>query len=177
MRERFDGFTAGKRRRFFETLEKTGCLADAAAAAHISKETVRRWRRKVPDFEAEFRRRLEVAAGGLERTAWERATKGVEEKVWRGGKLWQVRLRPSDAMLRLLLMGSNPKKYGRMSRGGETKKQIEKRLRKAIEAELWEEMRPRSLDEVRASILRKLAAIERHRAGRGTDGGGEGEGG
>ncbi len=163
MRERFDGFTAAKRGKFFAMLAKTGCLRDSARAAGISKETVRRWRAKEAAFDQEFRRCLDVAAGGLERTAWERATVGVEEKIWRGGKLWQVRVKPSDAILRLLLQAANPKKYGRLSRGGETKKQIEKRLRKEIAGELREQMRLPSPEEVRERILRKVAAIRRHR--------------
>lgn len=114
----------------------------------------------------------------LENTAWRRAVEGVEEKIWRDGKLVQVKVKPSDAMLRLLLQASNPKKYGRLSRGGETKKQIEKRLRKAIRAELLEKMRPVPIEQMRDEVIARLAALRRHRLEQGGgSGGGGGEGG
>ena len=163
MRYRHDGFTPERQRKFFKTLAKTGCVADACRVARISSTTVSRWRKKEPWFAAELRRCRKVAAGEIERLAWDRAVNGTEEKVVRDGKVVQIKIKPSDSILRLLLQGSNPKKYGRPGRGGATRKQIEKKLRKEIEAEMWEKLRPRSLDEVHASILRKLEAIRRHR--------------
>ncbi len=39
MRERHDGFTAEKRKRFLKTLAKTGCISDSARVAGVSRKT------------------------------------------------------------------------------------------------------------------------------------------
>ena len=161
MRYRLDGFTPEKQRKFFKTLAKTGCVADACRVAGVTTTTVTRWRDKEPGFEAELQRCLKVAAGGIERLAWDRAVNGTEEKVIRDGKIVQIRIKPSDSILRLLLQGSNPKKYGRIGRGGETRKQIEKRVRKEVRAE--RAAREPSIEAVRDEVIRRIAAIRRHR--------------
>jgi hypothetical protein len=112
-RQRHDGFTPKKQRRFFKALGRTGCLSDAARKAGISRNTVRRHRIKWPDFEARVQAALAMAATELETIAWQRAVEGVPEVVIRGGKVAWIKIKPSDAILRLLLQGANPKKYGR----------------------------------------------------------------
>ena len=174
MRYRHDGFTPEKQRKFFKTLAKTGCVADACRVAGVTGTTVTRWRKKEPGFEAELRRCRKVAAGEIERLAWDRAVNGTEEKVIRDGKVVQIRIKPSDSILRLLLQGSNPKKYGRMGRGGETRKQIEKRVRKEVLAE--RAAREPTIEAVRDEVIRRIAAIRKHRIERqgwteGPDGG------
>jgi hypothetical protein len=70
-------------------------------------------------------------------------------------------VKPSDSMMRLLLQAANPKKYGRMSRGGATRRQIEKKLRKTIEAETRERMKRElvaSDEEVREALIGALRA-------------------
>ena len=143
---------------------------DACFEAGISDTTFYRHYNKWPDFRRAVDAATDRIVVPLENTAWQRATVGGEEKLYRNGELVEVRVKPSDSMLRLLLQARHPKKYGRLSSGGATRKQIEKRLRKEIEAEMWERLRPRSLDEVHDSILAKLRAIARRR---GLIGGGE----
>jgi predicted secreted Zn-dependent protease len=72
IRARHDGFTAKKRRRFFATLAKTGCISDAAKAARISTTTVDRWRRKDERFARLCEAALERASAKIELLAWER---------------------------------------------------------------------------------------------------------
>ena len=122
LRVRVDGFTPARKERFFAALERHKCIADAAYEANVSRKTVDYHRRKFPDFDAEVRTIMEKAVRPLENTAWRRAVEGVEEKIWRDGKLVQVKVKRSDAMLRLLLQAANPKKYGRLSRGGRSRR-------------------------------------------------------
>ena len=99
--------------------------------------------------------------------AWSRAVEGVEREFACGGQV-HVRRIYSDSLLRLLLQGSNPKKYGQ--RPGFTRKQLAKAERRQIRREVEAEARlggkyaqHRSPEEVKRSILTKLTAIERQR--------------
>jgi hypothetical protein len=157
-RVRHDGFTPEKQRRFLKALTRTGCISDACRAVRISRETVRRHRNKWAEFDGKVTDALGLAAAELETIAWKRATVGAEEKVIRDGKVVAIKVKPSDAMLKLLLQGANPKKYGRIGRGGMTRRQIEKQLRKEITRELEAKYKPEiaSVDEVCAALARRL---------------------
>lgn len=156
-RLRHDGFTPARQKKFLKALKKTGCIADACRACGISRNTVRRHRDKWPDFEARVEAALAIASVELDTIAWKRATQGAEEKVYRDGRLVMTRVKPSDAMLRLLMQGADPKKYGRT--GQMPKGAVLKKLRKQAEAEARARMRadPREL----ADKIRELIAIRR----------------
>lgn len=104
-----------------------------------------------------------MAATPIELTAYERATVGHEEPVIRGGKVVGTRIRRSDYMLRILLQGSDPKKYG--PRPGFKRKRLLKFERKQMEKEIHAEIAAteRSGEEAVESILAKLEAISQHR--------------
>lgn len=163
-RERHDAFTEARKNCWLRALVKTGCILDACRLTQVSPQTVYRHQRSDPAFAENCRIPLRVSGTPVELTAWQRAVEGVEQEFACGGEI-HVRRRYSDGLLRLLLQGSNPKKYGpnpgfkRKRLLKHERKQMEKELRAVIEAE----MRPRSLDEMRGSILRKLSAIDRHR--------------
>ena len=163
MRYRRDGFTGPKRRRFLKTLAKTGCIADAARVAGISTTTVDRWRAKKPHFARACDNAIDMASSHIETLAWERAVTGIEEPVMHHGKLVGTRVKRSDSIFRMLLMASNRKKYGRM--GAVNRKEIEKELRPRIEAELRAKIEAEqvSIEEVRDEVLRRIAAIRKHR--------------
>jgi hypothetical protein len=137
-RQRHDGFTPKKQRKFLKALKKTGCLKDAARAAGISCNTVRRHRDKWQNFDEKVDVALAIASGELEVIAWKRAVEGVEEKVIRDGKVAWIRIKPSDAILRLLLKGADPKKYGA---AGFSRKRLRAWERKQIEEEVRAEIR------------------------------------
>ena len=104
---------------------------------------------------------LAFASGALEAIAWQRATVGAEERIYRDGKLAFVRVKPSDAMLRLLLQGADPKRYGRA--GLRLQKAAAKKLREELRLEMEEEANAAS-EESRRSILDKLERMhERER--------------
>ena len=162
-RQRHDGFTPKKQRKFFKALKKTGCLKDAARVAGISTNTVRRHRDKWPAFNARTEAALGQAAEALETIAWHRATVGAEEKIYREGKLVATRVKPSDAMLRLLLQGANPRKYGRtgMMPTGLARERLKREVRKEYKAEL--RAKEGNKEQQIMAILRRLGGIREAR--------------
>ncbi len=163
-RERHDAFTEAKKCVYLRALVKTGCILDACRLTGVNPRTVYRHQENDPGFSDNCRVALRISATPVEITAWRRAVEGVEQEFACGGQV-HVRRRYSDGLLRLLLQGSNPKKYG--PNPGFKRKQLLKQERKQIErevrAELEAGLRPRTLDDVRESILRKMEAIARHR--------------
>lgn len=166
-RPRHDGFTPARRKVFFKVLRKTGCIADAARACGISRNTVRRWRNRWKDFDDQVEAALAIASVSLDTIAWKRATEGAEEKVYREGRLVFTRVKPSDSMLRLLMQGANPEKYGRM--GQMPKKAVMKKLRKEAEAEMRAKLAV-SDEELTAAILKQLDALGRRLRTKGPEG-------
>ena len=167
-RWRIDGFTPEKRRVFLAALTRFGCVKDAARVAGISTQTVGRHRRKWPDFAKACETARMQAAGPLEAIAWERAVVGADLTIVRKGEVVEVRRKPSDGMLRMLLQSSDPDRFGRT--GGATPRQIEAlkaRLRAEVEEELRgtpEERAARSRA-LREEIEAKLAQLHRRFCG------------
>jgi len=166
-RQRHDAFTDARKCVFLKALKKTGCLLDACRATGVSPKTVYRHQESDPRFAEYCRIAHAMSATPIELTAWSRAVEGVEREFACGGQVYTRRIY-SDSLLRLLLQGSNPKKYG--ARPGFTRKQLAKAERRQIRREVEAEARlggkytrHRSLDEVKQSILRKLTAIHRQR--------------
>lgn len=162
--ERHDAFTEARKRAFLRALAKAGCILDACRAAGIAPRTVYRHQESDPRFAGHVRAALEMAAIPVELLAWQRAVEGVEQPFACGGEV-HVRRRYSDSLLRLLLQATDPKKYG--PHPGFSRKRLRrwerKEMEREIRAELEAKRRPRTLDEMRDSILRKLGAIEAHR--------------
>lgn len=166
-RQRHDAFTDARKCVFLRALAKTGCLLDACRATGISAKTVYRHQESDPRFAANCRTAIRMSATPLELTAWSRAVEGVEREFACGGQV-HVRRIYSDSLLRLLLQGSNPKKYG--ARPGFTRKRMAKAERKHLRREIKAELRygsgkgapERSFAEVVESIMTKIDAIERH---------------
>lgn len=136
IRPRIDGFTPDRQRSFFAALRKTGCIKDACRAAGISKTTVGRWRDKDEAFDEKVKAARALAAEALDVVAWKRATEGTKEEVWRDGKLVSTRIKQSDSMLRLLMQGADPERYGRTGPMPREDKHLETRIRTQIEQEV-----------------------------------------
>jgi len=164
-RERHDAFNEGRKATFLTALIKTGCLKHAARAAGVSAKTVYNHQDSNPDFAEGVRTALAMSATPIEMIAWRRAVHGVEQEFACGGQV-HVRRRYSDHLLRLLLQGSNPKKFG--PNPGLRRKRVLRHERKEIErnvrAEIEAEYRGREPDmqDVQDEILRKIDAVQRH---------------
>ena len=166
-RQRHDAFTEARKNDYLKALVKTGCIQDACRKTNVAPRTVYRHQQDDPAFFENCRLALRMSATPIELTAWARAVDGVEQEFACGGQI-HVRRRYDAGLLRLLLQGSNPKKYG--PRPGFKRKRLLKYERKQMEREIRNEISTnrkgppeRSFEEVRESILRKIEAIERHR--------------
>jgi AcrR family transcriptional regulator len=164
-RLRHDAFTARRRHDFLKALAKGGCVEDACRAVGVSTTTLYRHQQEDSNFLRQCLTAARMCAFPVELTAWERAVDGVDQEFACGGEV-HVRRRYSDGLLRLLLQGSNPKKYG--ARPGFTRKRLlkfeRKRMEKEIKAEIEAEKRAhgRTFEQAVDSIMTKLDAIERH---------------
>jgi hypothetical protein len=135
---RHDGFTQPKRRLFLKALTRTGCILESCRTAGISKSAVYALQERDPEFRRHCELAIEMASVPVELAAWERGVAGVEEEVIRGGKVVGYRMKRSDSVLRLLLQGANPKKYG--PRPGFTRKRLTRFERKRMEREIHAEI-------------------------------------
>jgi len=159
-RPRHDAFTEAKKCAFLDALIKTGCILDASRAIGVSPRTIYRHQELDPRFFANCAAALRMSGTPVELTAWQRAVEGVEQEFACGGQV-HVRRRYDGSLLRLLLQGSNPKKYG--PRPGFKRKRILKHERKQMEREIYARLREDEpcIEEVREEVLRKVAAIQR----------------
>lgn len=136
--QRHDAFTGARKQIYLKALARTGCILDACRITGISSSTVYNHRRTDPEFDRHCQLAVAMASTPIELTAYERAVVGHEEDVIRGGKVVGTRIRRSDYMLRILLQGANPKKYG--PRPGFSRKRLLKAERKQIERQVRAEM-------------------------------------
>ncbi|MEA3037762.1 MAG: hypothetical protein QOE79_275 [Sphingomonadales bacterium] len=154
-RRRRDGLTAAKRETLVAALARYGTLSDACRVVGISTHTFYRHEKRDPEFAARCKAAKREASGKLEALAWERATVGADETLIRDGAVVQVRRKPSDAMLRLLMQASEPERYG-----GTMGRRVD---RKALRAEIEAELRPKIEAELRAKGWRpKPTRAEAH---------------
>jgi hypothetical protein len=164
-RLRHDAFTARRRHDFLKALAKGGCVEDSCRSVGISTTTLYRHQQEDPAFLRLCLTAARMCAVPVELTAWERAVDGIDQEFACGGEV-HVRRRYSDGLLRLLLQGSNPRKYG--ARPGFTRKRLLKFERKRMEKEIKAELRAAQLEHQRTpeqiteTILTRIAAIKRH---------------
>jgi hypothetical protein len=136
-RHRHDAFTARRKHEYLKALVKTGCIEDACRIVGVSSNTVYRHQGQDETFFHHCALALRMREMPVELTAWQRGVEGVEERFVAGGKV-HVRTRYSDNLLRLLLQGANPRKYG--PRPGFKRKRILKHERKQMEREIRAEI-------------------------------------
>lgn len=140
LRNRHDAFTTVRRARFLRHLVKYGNLSDAARRSGVSIRTIYRHQERDPEFARHCRAALEMAGGALELIAWQRAVAGVDEQFACGGKVY-TRKRYSDGLMRLLLQGALPKKYG--AGAGFVRRRLTQKEREAIRREEREKLGPK----------------------------------
>ncbi|HEY0111574.1 MAG TPA: hypothetical protein VGB59_00320 [Allosphingosinicella sp.] len=136
-RQRHDAFTEARKAEFLTALVKTGGILDACRVTGISSRTVYRHQQADPRFFDHCAAALRMSATPIELTAWQRAVEGVEQEFACGGQV-HVRRRYDSGLLRLLLQGSNPKKYG--PRPGFKRKRLYKHEKKQMEREIRAEI-------------------------------------
>jgi hypothetical protein len=160
-RQRHDAFTEARKSEFLRVLVKTGCILDACRRTGIGARTVYRHQESDPRFHDHCRAALRMSATPIELTAWQRAVEGVEQEFAVGGEV-RVRRRFDGSLLRLLLQGSNPKKYG--PRPGFKRKRLLKYERRQMEREIQAETAAReqrwSFDAALVELEKSLSAFD-----------------
>jgi hypothetical protein len=159
-RQRHDAFTEARKAEYLTVLVKTGCIQDACRRTGVSPRTVYRHQQADPRFFDHCAAALRMSATPVELTAWQRAVEGVEQEFACGGQV-HVRRRYDTGLLRLLLQGSNPKKYG--PRPGFKRKRLLKHERKQMEREIKAEIAARdkkwTFEEAIVALDRQLDAL------------------
>jgi hypothetical protein len=161
VRRRHDAFTPARRNAFLKALAKTGCVLDACRLTGVSSRTVYYHQGKDYEFLKLCTLATRMCETPLELTAFERGVVGIEQEVVVGGRL-VTRVKHSDAALRLLLQGANPKKYG--PRPGFKRKRLLKHERKQMEREIRAEIASQekrwTFDEAMEALEQRLKALE-----------------
>jgi hypothetical protein len=144
-------------------------VRDACRKVGISSTSAYRAKDRLPSLARQWKTALDMAASSIEAIAWQRAVEGVEEPVYHYGKFSHMRIKRSDSILRLLMIGSNRRKHGRAGTvAGQIAKRDSERAggRNRQKLRVGAEERPR-IEDVTAKILTKVAAIQRHKLTKG----------
>ncbi len=145
--ERRDGWDARKRGLFLRTLARTKNVAEACRAAGMSNSAAYYLRGQSVRFAAAWEKALrDPTMPSVMEAVFERAVRGWSEPIVSGGAVIGERRRYSEGLLRDLL-------------------RIEMaRAAKAAEADAERQSAAPDIEAVRASILRKIEAIDAHEA-------------
>jgi hypothetical protein len=108
--------TDEQRQTFLDALAKSGVIADACAAASVSRRQVYEWR-KDEQFEHAYKEACEEAADGLESEARRRAVEGVTRKRYnKDGDIISEEMVYSDTLLLALLKARKPNDFAERSK-------------------------------------------------------------
>jgi hypothetical protein len=135
-RQRHDGFADERKQLFLVALRRGDSVLAASALVGISNRTAYRHRERDPDFARGWDLARRMSRMPLELAAFERGVTGIEEPVYRYGKLSHTRRRLSDAALMELLAAEQPEKYGRVAGIGPLLDGLERRLEAQVTAEI-----------------------------------------
>ena len=111
--ERHDGFSAERKRLFLTALRCGECVLDACALVGVSNRTAYNHRDRDPVFARDWVCAVRMFRAPLELAAYRRGVEGIEAPIYRHGKQIGTRRLYSDALLKMLLAGEKPRKYGR----------------------------------------------------------------
>ena len=157
--QRRHGFWEERKRLFLTALKRGETVLGACALVGISNRTAYNHQDGDPDFAREWDLAVRSSTLPLELDVYRRAVEGVEEPVYRYGKLSHRQVTRSDRLLMRLLEADQPEKYGRGAAGKGQRKRLEKRLEKRIEKRLA------PLREALAAAQAALAALQTTRNG------------
>ncbi|MEA3044207.1 MAG: hypothetical protein QOH47_2045 [Sphingomonadales bacterium] len=137
-RPRHDSFCEERKQLFLVGLRRGDSVLAAAAAIGVSSRTAYRHRERDPDFARAWDLACRMAKVPLELAAFARGVDGIEEPVYRYGKLSHTRRRLSDATLIKLLAADQPEKYGRAAGLAPLIERLERKIKRQVAAEVAE---------------------------------------
>lgn len=108
-------FTPDRWEIFLHNFAKLGLLGMSARAADVSPETIRVYRRDVPEFAEMYDLALQDYRESLEREVHRRAVEGWDEPVYQKGEMVGTIRRHSDRMLELLIKKNIPEYRDKVS--------------------------------------------------------------
>lgn len=174
LKARSNGWKPAVQRAFIEALAETGSVK--AACRRVGRADHGAYALRNHPEAAEFRAAWDAAADlgvrRIEDAAMDRALYGVEETLHYHGEIVGTRVRHNERLVMFILRNRAPHRFaeGGGAHGLSAVDRMRlKRLKQAWRQEWEAERRPHSLDEVRASILGKLEAMERQRRSRWTE--------
>ena len=106
-----DGVVDPKKQKFLMYLAVLGTRSRAARAVPISTVSTWMWRRDDDVFRARYEDAMKIAAELHETEMFRRASEGVLEPVFQGGRLVGSVRKFSDGLLMFALKGAMPEKY------------------------------------------------------------------
>jgi hypothetical protein len=131
---RGDGFGGERKGLFLLALRKGESVLGACRLVGISNRTAYNHRGRDPDFARDWDLARSMSSMPVELVTFQRAVEGIEEPVYRHGKLSHTRRRYSDSLLRTLLEAEHPAKYGRASGIRLQRKWLKKEIKARVEA-------------------------------------------
>jgi hypothetical protein len=135
-RPRHDGFSEERKQLFLVALRRGDSVLTACAIIGISNRTAYRHRERDPEFARNWDLARQMSRTPLELAAFQRGVTGIEEPVYRYGKLSHTTRRLSDAALMKLLAAEQPEKYGRAAGLGPLIDRLETRIDAQVTAEV-----------------------------------------
>jgi hypothetical protein len=165
-KERHDGWTPERQSGFIEALADTGSVEAAARAVNMAERGVYDLRRQpgAESFRAAWEAALQLGVARIEDVVMDRALNGVEEPVYSYGKLVGTRRKYNDRLLMFILRNRAPERFaaGGGPKGLNAVSQMQLGQLKKQWIKEYEASKPYvSLAEVRASIDRKIATLQR----------------
>jgi hypothetical protein len=131
-KQRRDGFGEERKRLFLTALKRGETVLGACALVGVSNRTAYNHQERDPDFAREWDLAVRSSRLPLELDVYRRAVEGVEEPVYRYGKLSHRRVTRSDRLLMRLLEADQPEKYGRGAAARAQRERLEKRFDKRL---------------------------------------------
>jgi hypothetical protein len=163
-RRKLTGWTPEVQRAFIEVLAETGSVRAACRAVKRSDHGAYMLRRhpEAHEFRAAWEAALDIGMQRIEDIAMDRAINGVEQPHYAYGKLLGTRTRYNDRLLMFMLRNRRPDRFtgGRPKALSAADKQTLERLKKEWRAE-WKREQYVDIEDVRASILAKVNALEK----------------
>ncbi len=101
-----------KQDQFLDAFAKMGFVYQAADAVGINPATIRMWRKKYPEFDAQFLEAERKTTELLERSALQRAIIGEARGIYHNGKRVATEMEKSDTLTIFLLKARDRRKYG-----------------------------------------------------------------
>lgn len=169
LKDRSNGWKPHIQQAFIDALAETGSVAAACrrvGRADFGAYLLRR-HPAAGEFRAAWDAALDMGARRIEDAAMDRALYGVEEEVIQNGETVLKRRRYNERLVMFMLRNRVPERFsegGAMGLSAVDRMKL-KRLKDQWRRE-WEEKRRRNepdIEEVRQEIMRKVAAIKRHR--------------